>query len=203
MVPRLVQRGLLWLLSRTKSARARQRQPSSLARRRVAPPGQGHAHRGALEYSAGVQIRRLWFPSRAILDDLRLQSRLTPTKVYRDLRSASRTSGPDGPQRACWEVTATAQAASPNFPQRDLWGVREIRLVRSAHLIKRCAALYVSDERQPSGKSKGQKFPLGDFSPFRMDFRQILPPSPPVSALLLVPPRGKLLFGLVCELHCI
>src|SRR6266480_542305 len=75
MVRRLVRRRLLRALTGTKSARAEEREPAGLARRLVAASYQGHAHGGAFQYSAGVPIRGLWFPDRAVLDCLKVQPR--------------------------------------------------------------------------------------------------------------------------------
>src|SRR6266850_740574 len=65
MVRGLVRRRLLRALSGTKSARAWKRQPPCFAWWVLAAPYKGHAHRGALQHSAGVSIRGLRIPDRA------------------------------------------------------------------------------------------------------------------------------------------
>src|SRR6266849_5580609 len=67
MVRRLVRRRLLRALAGTESARAHERNAPGFAGRLVAASYQGYADGGAFEYSAGVPIRGLWIPNRAVV----------------------------------------------------------------------------------------------------------------------------------------
>ena len=67
MVFGLVRRRILRLLTRTKSIRTASRCPPGIARRLLAAPHQGHAHRSAFQHPSRVQVCGLWISHRAQL----------------------------------------------------------------------------------------------------------------------------------------
>src|SRR5208283_892454 len=82
MVCRLVRRQLLRSLSRTQSAWAQQWQSPCLARWLLATPHQGQPNLRALQYSTRVQIHRLRFPSRTIIDYVSWLAQPSPAHLH-------------------------------------------------------------------------------------------------------------------------